>query len=123
MQNLPDYINYLLLLPSKFHVTNFIIGKAHISHFHGDILYRRPFSDKVKIKQFPGVDRTSNRRSKVYFLHKRLEGSAYQYSPPPPLPKEKVENASPFEIVGIDCTRAVTVIYNLRVMHKCSDNS
>merc|ERR1712035_227070 len=47
---------------------------------------------------------------KMCYTCKRLEGRPYQYPSPPPLPKERVEEARPFEIVGLDYTGFIEVL-------------
>ena len=96
--DLPFHNKFPLLFPRQQHLTKLLILHAHQTALHGGV------SDTLcKLKEnfwIPKGRQVVKSTIKLCYICKRLEGRPYQYPSPPPLPKERVEEARPFEIVG-----------------------
>jgi hypothetical protein len=104
---LPFHTKHPILLPSKHHVTRMIIGHSHKESLHAGV--QETLCKARENFWIPrGRQRVKEELSKCFWC-KRLQGAAYSYPKSPPLPKERVENALPFEIVGVDYTGAILI--------------
>ena len=106
--DLPYHTKFPLLLPRHHHLTKLLILHAHQTTLHGGV------SDTLcKIREnfwIPKGRQVVKSTIKSCYICKRLEGRPYQYPSPPPLPKERVEEARPFEIIGIDYTGFIEIL-------------
>lgn len=112
--NLPYHTRYPLLLPNKHHLVTLLVNDMHDKVMHAGLR-----DTLCKLRENYWVLRGRQRVKTIInkcVRCKKLEGRPYQYPTPPPLPKERVEDGEPFEVVGVDYTGAI------RVGHPTSDN-
>ena len=106
--DLPFHTKFPLLLPRHQHLTKLLILHAHQITLHGGV------SDTLcKMREnfwIPKGRQVVKSTIKMCYTCKRLEGRPYSYPSPPPLPKERVEEARPFEIIGVDYTGFIEVL-------------
>ena len=106
--DLPSHTKFPLILPRHHHLTKLLILHAHQETLHGGV------NDTLcKVREnfwIPKGRQAVKTTIKSCYVCKRLEGKPYQYPSPPPLPKARVEDARPFENVGVDYTGCIEVL-------------
>ena len=96
-----------ILLPRKFSLTNLIIKQYHEHNLrYGVNSVLASLGDKYWIPKARTTIKSVT-RSCVKCL--KVQGRAYPSPPAPPLPSDRVHNALPFSITGVDYTGAINV--------------
>ena len=98
--NLEDYTKFPPVLPPGYTFTELIVMDAHISVHHEGL----PVT-MTKVRQSYWVPRLRQFAKNILshcYLCLKGQGPPYVYPPPPPLPEERVKDAPPFAVTGID---------------------
>lgn len=103
--DLPYEAKHPILVPKRCHFTKLMILKSHQQVLHGGV------ADTLsKIREqywIPQGRQIVKNVLKTCYICKRLEGQRFALPPTPPLPVERVQNAYPFEVTGVDYSGAV----------------
>ncbi|XP_065915698.1 uncharacterized protein [Dysidea avara] len=92
------------LLPSKHSLTRLIIYTTHEKQLHGRVNFTL-----TALRQrywIPSARQVTRRLLQQCVVCKKVNGKPYQVPDPPPLVKERMQNAQPFEFTGVDFTGA-----------------
>ena len=95
------------LLPTKHPFTNLIIHATHKKQLHGGVN-----STLTAIRQcywIPSARQVIRKLLRHCVICQKVQGKPYQTPDPPPLIKERTQNAQPFEFTGVDFTGALYV--------------
>ena len=95
------------LLPTKHPFTNLIIHTTHKKQLHGGVN-----STLTAIRQcywIPSARQVIRKLLRHCVTCQKVQGKPYQIPDPPPLIKERIQNAQPFEFTGVDFTGALYV--------------
>ncbi|XP_063420482.1 uncharacterized protein LOC134705689 [Mytilus trossulus] len=107
---LDESTKFPILLPAKDRLTRLVIMDAHISHLHSGLS-----STVTLIRQtywIPTIRQVANSILRKCVTCKKVKGRPYTAPDPPPLPKDRLREAPPFTVTGVDFTGALTVKNN-----------
>ena len=94
-----------VLLPKNHWLTQLVIKDARLTTLHGGV------SDTlVHVRRkfwVPKARQTIKACVKRCVICRRYDARPLRYPGPPPLPKERVQEARPFQVVGVDYTGAI----------------
>lgn len=109
IQNAPidDSARYPILLPTGDQVTNLVIKDAHERSLHSGInttvtLLRQSY-------WIPKIRQNVKTLSRKCVVCRKVTGKAYQIPESPPLPKDRLTEAPPFTVTGVDFAGALRV--------------
>ena len=95
------------LLPTKHSFTKLVIYATHEKQLHGGVN-----STLTTIRQcywIPSARQVIRKLLRYCVICRKVQGKPYQTPDPPPLIKERTQNAQPFEFTGVDFTGALYV--------------
>ena len=107
---LEDSAKFPLLIPAKDCLTNLIVRDAHVTHLHAGL------SNTIMLLRqrywIPTIRQVVRGILHKCVVCKKATGRPYQASVPPPLPKDRLREAPPFTVTGVDFTGAFNVRNN-----------
>ena len=104
---LEEYTKFPILLPAKDKLTQLIIMDAHVTHFHSGLS-----STVTLLRQtywIPSIRQVIKSIIHKCVICKKVAGRPYSAPDPPPLPKDRLTEAPPFTVTGVDFTGALNV--------------
>ncbi|XP_068219303.1 uncharacterized protein [Palaemon carinicauda] len=105
--NLDQSTKFPILIPSKSHLANLLIGFAHEKCLHGGV--KETLSYLRRQYWIPKVISTIKKFLRHCVNCKRVEGRRFDYPGPPPLPAVRVQFTRPFFHTGIDFSGPITI--------------
>ena len=107
---LEDSAKFPLLIPAKDRLTNLIVSDAHVTHLHAGL------SNTIMLLRqtywIPTIRQVVRSILHKCVVCRKATGRPYQASVPPPLPKDRLREAPPFTVTGVDFTGALNVRNN-----------
>ncbi|XP_071127721.1 uncharacterized protein [Mytilus edulis] len=104
---LEENTKFPILLPAKDKLTQLIIMDAHLTHFHSGLS-----STVTLLRQtywIPSIRQVIKSIIHKCVICKKVAGRPYSAPDPPPLPKDRLTEAPPFTVTGVDFTGALNV--------------
>ena len=96
-----------ILLPCKSHFTTLLIRNIHRNRFHSGV------NDVLAVLRrkywLPSARKTIKSFLRTCVVCKRVQGRAYNMQKHAPLPEERVTQARPFQVTGLDYSGALNV--------------
>ena len=92
------------LLPTKHPFTKLLVYATHKKQLHGGVN-----STLTAIRQCYWIPQVIRKLLRHCVICQKVQGKAYQIPDPPPLIKERIQSAQPFEYTGVDFTGAMYV--------------
>lgn len=96
---------YPVLLPKEHTFTQLVIREAHITTLHGGVA-----DTLINIRENYWIPKARQQIKKIVgkcTTCRRYDARRIKYPGPPPIPEERIRQARPFQVVGVDYTGAI----------------
>lgn len=104
---LEEFTKFPILLPQKDKLTHLIILDAHVTHLHSGLS-----STVTLLRQtywIPSIRQVTKSIIHKCVICRKLSSRPYSAPDPPPLPIDRLREAPPFTVTGVDFTGALNV--------------